>query len=167
MLYVKVKYWVSQIIHMFLVIIFADSFTNLGSFLHIFFSINLNKSSTKTLCFRFAPVQRVGHFDPVTRSPLTQDQLIPNLAMKEVIDAFIQENGWVEDYWGKQFLSPFRTMNGAWTRPDCRETRVGSPEESRRGLANGSDASRPASSPLPFFFFFCCETSGSESEAHV
>uniref|UniRef100_A0A3B5KXD0 E3 ubiquitin-protein ligase CHIP n=1 Tax=Xiphophorus couchianus TaxID=32473 RepID=A0A3B5KXD0_9TELE len=43
-------------------------------------------------------LQRVGHFDPVTRSPLTQDQLIPNLAMKEVIDAFIQENGWVEDY---------------------------------------------------------------------
>ncbi|CAM4724022.1 unnamed protein product [Leuciscus chuanchicus] len=28
-------------------------------------------------------LQRVGHFDPVTRSPLTQDQLIPNLAMKE------------------------------------------------------------------------------------
>ncbi|KAM9505101.1 E3 ubiquitin-protein ligase CHIP-like [Salvelinus alpinus] len=43
-------------------------------------------------------LQRVGHFDPVTRSPLTQDQLIPNLAMKEVINAFIQENGWVEDY---------------------------------------------------------------------
>lgn len=43
-------------------------------------------------------LQRVGHFDPVTRSPLTQDQLIPNLAMKEVIDAFVQENGWVEDY---------------------------------------------------------------------
>ncbi|XP_064808787.1 E3 ubiquitin-protein ligase CHIP-like [Oncorhynchus masou masou] len=43
-------------------------------------------------------LQRVGHFDPVTQSPLTQDQLIPNLAMKEVIDAFIQENGWVEDY---------------------------------------------------------------------
>ena len=41
----------------------------------------------------------MGHFDPVTRSPLTQDQLIPNLAMKEVIDAFILENGWVEDYW--------------------------------------------------------------------
>uniref|UniRef100_UPI00358F3FE8 E3 ubiquitin-protein ligase CHIP n=2 Tax=Myxine glutinosa TaxID=7769 RepID=UPI00358F3FE8 len=43
-------------------------------------------------------LQRVGHFDPVTRSPLTQDQLIPNLAMKEVIDSFIAENGWVEDY---------------------------------------------------------------------
>ncbi|XP_015263583.1 PREDICTED: E3 ubiquitin-protein ligase CHIP [Gekko japonicus] len=42
--------------------------------------------------------KRVGHFDPVTRSPLTQDQLIPNLAMKEVIDAFISENGWVEEY---------------------------------------------------------------------
>ncbi|XP_038675186.1 E3 ubiquitin-protein ligase CHIP isoform X1 [Scyliorhinus canicula] len=43
-------------------------------------------------------LQRVGHFDPVTRSPLTQEQLIPNLAMKEVIDAFISENGWVEEY---------------------------------------------------------------------
>ncbi|MCP9262929.1 E3 ubiquitin-protein ligase CHIP [Dirofilaria immitis] len=28
-------------------------------------------------------LQRVGHFDPVTRAPLTADQLIPNLAMKE------------------------------------------------------------------------------------
>ncbi len=46
----------------------------------------------------FHLLQRVGHFDPVTRTPLTQDQLIPNLAMKEVIDAFILENGWVEDY---------------------------------------------------------------------
>ncbi|KAJ8377232.1 hypothetical protein AAFF_G00264600 [Aldrovandia affinis] len=43
-------------------------------------------------------LQRVGHFDPVTRSPLTQDQLIPNLAMKDVIDSFVLENGWVEDY---------------------------------------------------------------------
>lgn len=51
-----------------------------------------------TLAFNLLSAQRVGHFDPVTRSPLTQDQLIPNLAMKEVIDAFIQENGWVEDY---------------------------------------------------------------------
>ena len=42
--------------------------------------------------------QRVGHFDPVTRQELTQDQLIPNLAMKEVVDGFIAENGWVEDY---------------------------------------------------------------------
>ncbi|CAD1468823.1 unnamed protein product, partial [Heterotrigona itama] len=39
-------------------------------------------------------LQRVGHFDPVTRVRLTQDQLIPNLAMKEVVDTFLQENEW-------------------------------------------------------------------------
>lgn len=27
-------------------------------------------------------LQRVGHFDPITRVPLTVDQLIPNLAVK-------------------------------------------------------------------------------------
>jgi STIP1 family protein 1 len=43
-------------------------------------------------------LQRVGHFDPVTRTHLTQDQLIPNLAMKEVIDSFLEENPWAEDY---------------------------------------------------------------------
>ncbi|XP_062614660.1 E3 ubiquitin-protein ligase CHIP-like [Saccostrea cucullata] len=43
-------------------------------------------------------LQRVGHFDPVTRTDLTQDQLIPNLAMKEVIDHFLEENPWAEDY---------------------------------------------------------------------
>ena len=43
--------------------------------------------------------QRVGHFDPVTRTDLRQEQLIPNLVMKEVIDAFITENEWVvEEY---------------------------------------------------------------------
>ncbi|KAG0418248.1 hypothetical protein HPB47_005003 [Ixodes persulcatus] len=41
---------------------------------------------------------RVGHFDPVTRTPLTQDQLVPNLAMKEVVDAFLVENEWALDY---------------------------------------------------------------------
>ncbi|XP_046583161.1 E3 ubiquitin-protein ligase CHIP-like [Haliotis rubra] len=43
-------------------------------------------------------LQRVGHFDPVTRTDLTQDQLIPNLAMKEVIDTFLEENPWAEEY---------------------------------------------------------------------
>jgi len=43
-------------------------------------------------------LQRVGHFDPVTRKDLTQDQLISNLAMKEVIDVFVEENPWAEDY---------------------------------------------------------------------
>lgn len=41
---------------------------------------------------------RVGHFDPVTRTKLTQDQLIPNFAMKEVVDSFISENEWSLDY---------------------------------------------------------------------
>lgn len=44
-------------------------------------------------------LQRVGHFDPVTRTDLKQEQLSPNLVMKEVIDAFIAENEWVvEEY---------------------------------------------------------------------
>ena len=54
----------------------------------------LNKSLQGCLVF-----QRVGHFDPVTRSDLKQEQLSPNLVMKEVIDAFIAENEWVvEEY---------------------------------------------------------------------
>ncbi|XP_028413211.1 E3 ubiquitin-protein ligase CHIP-like isoform X2 [Dendronephthya gigantea] len=40
-------------------------------------------------------LQRVGHFDPVTRTELKQEQLIPNLAMKEVVDTFVSENEWV------------------------------------------------------------------------
>nr|CAD7395106.1 unnamed protein product [Timema cristinae] len=43
-------------------------------------------------------LQRVGHFDPVTRVKLTQDQLIPNFAMKEVVDAFLQDNEWALEY---------------------------------------------------------------------
>jgi len=42
-------------------------------------------------------LHRVGHFDPITRVPLTVEQLIPNLAMKEVLDAFIAENEWALD----------------------------------------------------------------------
>ncbi|PFX19668.1 STIP1-likey and U box-containing protein 1 [Stylophora pistillata] len=43
--------------------------------------------------------KRVGHFDPVTRTDLKQEQLTPNLVMKEVIDAFITDNEWVvEEY---------------------------------------------------------------------
>lgn len=43
-------------------------------------------------------LQRVGHFDPVTRQKLTADDLIPNLAISEVIDNFMEENGWAIDY---------------------------------------------------------------------
>uniref|UniRef100_A0A1I7WIM7 RING-type E3 ubiquitin transferase n=1 Tax=Heterorhabditis bacteriophora TaxID=37862 RepID=A0A1I7WIM7_HETBA len=41
-------------------------------------------------------LQRVGHFDPVTRAPLSESELIPNLAMKEVIENFLSENPWAE-----------------------------------------------------------------------
>lgn len=43
-------------------------------------------------------LHRVGQFDPITREPLSEDKLIPNLAMKEVIDNFIQENPWYDEY---------------------------------------------------------------------
>ncbi|BFZ17495.1 hypothetical protein BsWGS_20534 [Bradybaena similaris] len=43
-------------------------------------------------------LQRVGHFDPVTRTDLTQEQLIPNFTLKEVIDSYLEENPWAEEY---------------------------------------------------------------------
>ena len=58
------------------------------------YTYELKKSLQRCLVF-----QRVGHFDPETRSDLKQEQLSPNLVMKEVIDAFIAENEWVvEEY---------------------------------------------------------------------
>nr|SVE70588.1 EOG090X0AJZ [Daphnia similis]SVE71214.1 EOG090X0AJZ [Daphnia similis]SVE71846.1 EOG090X0AJZ [Daphnia similis]SVE72472.1 EOG090X0AJZ [Daphnia similis] len=43
-------------------------------------------------------LQRVGHFDPVTRVKLTKDQLIPNFSMKEVVDSYLTENEWAQHY---------------------------------------------------------------------
>lgn len=43
-------------------------------------------------------LQRVGHFDPVTRTDLTQEQLVPNFSLKEVIDSYLEENPWAEEY---------------------------------------------------------------------
>lgn len=43
-------------------------------------------------------LNRVGHFDPITRHSLTQDQLIPNLCMQEVVEAFLSENEWANEY---------------------------------------------------------------------
>ena len=48
-------------------------------------------------------IKRDGHFSiyfflRVTRVQLTQDQLIPNFSMKEVVDAFLAENEWAFDY---------------------------------------------------------------------
>ena len=39
-------------------------------------------------------LERVGHFDPVTRTKLTQDMLVANYAMKEVVDDFVSKNEW-------------------------------------------------------------------------
>ncbi|CAJ0583343.1 unnamed protein product, partial [Mesorhabditis spiculigera] len=39
-------------------------------------------------------LNQVGHFDPVSRSPLNEKDLIPNLAMREVLDHFLAENEW-------------------------------------------------------------------------
>lgn len=41
-------------------------------------------------------LRRVGRFDPITRQELTIDQLIPNLAMKEVVETFTKDNEWVD-----------------------------------------------------------------------
>lgn len=43
-------------------------------------------------------LERVGHFDPVTRTPLSQEMLVPNYAMKEVVDDFVSKNDWALYY---------------------------------------------------------------------
>lgn len=43
-------------------------------------------------------LQRVGHFDPVTRVRLTKEQLISNFSMKEVVDNYLAENEWALHY---------------------------------------------------------------------
>lgn len=59
-------------------------------------------------------LRRVGRFDPVTRSALTEAQLVPNLVMKEVVEDFVSKydllyfsknsvnihdrNGWAADF---------------------------------------------------------------------
>ncbi|KAF9587177.1 hypothetical protein IFM89_039617 [Coptis chinensis] len=39
-------------------------------------------------------LQKVGKFDPITREPLYEHQLISNLAIKEAVHAFLKERGW-------------------------------------------------------------------------
>lgn len=39
---------------------------------------------------------RVGHFDPISRSCLTLDNLIPNIALKECIHKYLEKNAWAE-----------------------------------------------------------------------
>ncbi|XP_021814265.1 E3 ubiquitin-protein ligase CHIP [Prunus avium] len=39
-------------------------------------------------------LEKVGNFDPITREPLDQSQLIPNFSIKEAVEAYLQEHGW-------------------------------------------------------------------------
>lgn len=39
-------------------------------------------------------LNKVGKFDPITRELLNQSQLVPNLALKEAVNAFLRKNGW-------------------------------------------------------------------------
>ncbi|XP_028089110.1 E3 ubiquitin-protein ligase CHIP isoform X4 [Camellia sinensis] len=39
-------------------------------------------------------LQKVGTFDPITREPLSESQMIPNLAIKEAVQAFLGKHGW-------------------------------------------------------------------------
>ncbi|KAI8089304.1 Stub1 protein [Halteromyces radiatus] len=42
--------------------------------------------------------ERNGHFDPITRNPCTEKDLIPNLSLRESIEDFLKDNGWAADY---------------------------------------------------------------------
>ncbi|TKY68724.1 E3 ubiquitin-protein ligase CHIP [Spatholobus suberectus] len=39
-------------------------------------------------------LEKVGKFDPITREPLDPSQLVPNLAIKEAVEAFLDKHGW-------------------------------------------------------------------------
>lgn len=39
-------------------------------------------------------LQKVGEFDPITRERLDKSKLIPNLAIKEAVQAFLDKHGW-------------------------------------------------------------------------
>ncbi|XP_008781966.1 E3 ubiquitin-protein ligase CHIP-like [Phoenix dactylifera] len=39
-------------------------------------------------------LNQVGKFDPVTREPLDQHQLVPNLAIKQAVQVYLNEHGW-------------------------------------------------------------------------
>ncbi|XP_022759810.1 E3 ubiquitin-protein ligase CHIP-like isoform X1 [Durio zibethinus] len=39
-------------------------------------------------------LQKVGKFDPITHEPLDKSQLVPNLAIKEAVQAYLDKHGW-------------------------------------------------------------------------
>lgn len=38
--------------------------------------------------------QRNGYFDPISGRPCTEQQLVPNLSLREAIEDFLRDNGW-------------------------------------------------------------------------
>ncbi|KAL9554469.1 hypothetical protein MBANPS3_002799 [Mucor bainieri] len=42
--------------------------------------------------------KRNGYFDPISRRPCTEKQLVPNLSLREAIEDFLKDNGWAADY---------------------------------------------------------------------
>ncbi|KAI9095622.1 U-box domain-containing protein [Phlyctochytrium arcticum] len=45
-----------------------------------------------------AHLRKIGQFDPYSQQPMTERDVVPNLALKEAIDEFVAKNGWVIDY---------------------------------------------------------------------
>jgi len=39
-------------------------------------------------------LRKVGKFDPLTRATLYLNQVVPNLALKEAVQAYLKEHGW-------------------------------------------------------------------------
>jgi len=40
---------------------------------------------------------KIGYFDPLTRREITEKDLVPNLALREAIEDFLDHNGWAND----------------------------------------------------------------------
>ncbi|KAI8915359.1 STIP1 homology and U box-containing protein 1-like protein [Powellomyces hirtus] len=43
-------------------------------------------------------LRKIGRFDPLSRQPMTESDLIPNLALRDTIADFLAANGWAIDY---------------------------------------------------------------------
>ncbi|KAJ8421415.1 hypothetical protein Cgig2_023590 [Carnegiea gigantea] len=54
-------------------------------------------------------LRKVGKFDPISREPLDQSQLVPNLAIKEAVWAYLEKHGWA--YRGRP---PVKESNFSW-----------------------------------------------------
>ncbi|KAI8824263.1 uncharacterized protein EV422DRAFT_313575 [Fimicolochytrium jonesii] len=45
-----------------------------------------------------AHMRKIGYWDPLSRQPMRESDLRPNLALREIIEEFLKENGWAVDY---------------------------------------------------------------------